>query len=175
MHVYVISADEEGPCKIGIAKSPENRRKQLQVGNPRQLVVAYQKAVSGPEMAQRVERAAHTILLETRLQGEWFSSSVPEAISAVNGALESPAPKPKKQISVISQKEFVPFHPLVPDRLRNMQLRDMTEEQRLEYWDCFGLDHPGEGFDDWYIVGSAKSGVCGAIPVVGFTDEEDDG
>lgn len=67
--VYFIRAGE-GPVKIGVARDPERRRRELQTGHPAPLRVI--AAVPGDE---RVERYFHRLLAEDHLHGEWFKPS----------------------------------------------------------------------------------------------------
>ena len=39
MFIYVIAESEIGPCKVGFTLDPRARLQQLQVGNPRRLVL----------------------------------------------------------------------------------------------------------------------------------------
>lgn len=83
--VYVIGPDV-GPQKIGIALRPALRVREIQTGNPAALRVALE---FDPEecAALQVERRAHWLLHEVRLNGEWFDATPEQAIAAVRQAL----------------------------------------------------------------------------------------
>lgn len=66
---YVLQAEGGGPLKIGKAWDPHSRRGELQVGNPRKLILL------GiiPDFEKRVHHALRT----HRLSGEWFAPTEP--------------------------------------------------------------------------------------------------
>lgn len=83
MYVYAIRESETGCIKLGISKHPEERLKQLQVGNSQKLeLVAYKKA----ENRFKDEKLAHSDNQDKRIRGEWFSS---EAVNSfIEGAMQ---------------------------------------------------------------------------------------
>lgn len=84
--VYVISC-EGYPVKIGIAKSPELRLRELQVGCPYRLHLYFSIEVEGD--ARKIEKHCHNQLSRFRLEGEWFEITVEEAIEAVQFVVRS--------------------------------------------------------------------------------------
>lgn len=72
-HVYVIRADSF--VKIGIAKNPTTRMREIQTGNPHKLEVIASWEVA---KAEAHERALHAIYKAHRTQGEWFALPQPE-------------------------------------------------------------------------------------------------
>jgi hypothetical protein len=93
-HIYFIQSGDSsaGPVKIGIAHHPEDRRKDLQVGNPEPLSVLL--ALPGDEP---LERALHVLFAHLRIRGEWFRYRHPlrafvEMLSCLHSE-SSPSPK----------------------------------------------------------------------------------
>ena len=84
--VYVIQA-EGGPIKVGVATYPKKRLATLRTAAPFPLSLAHVQEVEDAK-AYAIERAAHALLGETRLHGEWFSASVEDAKRAIADALE---------------------------------------------------------------------------------------
>lgn len=82
--VYAISS-EDGPTKIGKASSPARRVASLNTGSSVKLTLKYES--SAMDKADLVERLAHQLLAEKRLNGEWFSVSTEEAVAAINAAI----------------------------------------------------------------------------------------
>jgi len=74
--VYLIRGDD-GKYKIGIAKNPSQRIKQLQTGNSDklQLIETYQS-----ENAFKIETTLHNQYAHVRNEGEWFDLSISEEI-----------------------------------------------------------------------------------------------
>lgn len=71
MYVYAIQEVSTGNVKIGISKNPEQRLKQLQIGNSSELrLVATKKA----ENRFKDEKAAHIENNSRHIRSEWFSS-----------------------------------------------------------------------------------------------------
>jgi len=78
--VYLIRGND-GKYKIGIAKNPSQRIKQLQTGNSDklQLIETYQS-----ENASKIESALHNRYGHVRNEGEWFDLSITEENSFVD-------------------------------------------------------------------------------------------
>ena len=74
--VYLIRGND-GKYKIGIAKNPTQRIKQLQTGNSDKLVIikTYQS-----ENASKIESTLHNHYGYLRNEGEWFDLSVSDEI-----------------------------------------------------------------------------------------------
>jgi len=77
MFVYAIREKDTGNVKLGISHDPEQRLRQLQIGNSSELeLVAYRKA----ENRFADERAIHADADAYRLRGEWFSAGAAEVL-----------------------------------------------------------------------------------------------
>lgn len=77
MYVYFIVTEKTkggGKCrmKIGKAKNPEKRLKQLQTGNPSPLKLIGKIKCSSEKHAFEVEKAAHRYFNSSNLRAEWF-------------------------------------------------------------------------------------------------------
>lgn len=86
-YVYVIGAEGQ-PVKIGIALDPEKRLKAIQNGFPHRLRIYAQVEAFGG-LAPRVEREAHRMLADHRMNGEWFACSPELAEATVRRVLAS--------------------------------------------------------------------------------------
>jgi hypothetical protein len=77
--VYLIRGND-GRYKIGIAKNPQQRIRQLQTGNSDKLrlIDAYQS-----ENASKIESALHMQYSYGRTIGEWFDLSVSDEASFI--------------------------------------------------------------------------------------------
>lgn len=70
--IYFIQSGEpadRGPIKVGIAKDPAKRMRDLQIGNPERLRLL---GFSDLEVDGFQEGLLHLELAEHRLSGEWF-------------------------------------------------------------------------------------------------------
>jgi len=65
--IYFIENGQDGHIKIGYAKAPEKRLKELQTGTPYPLKIL--KTIEGDRKA---EQAFHTVFGYCRVKGEWF-------------------------------------------------------------------------------------------------------
>lgn len=68
-YVYFVRAGD-GPIKIGWARNPAQRLRELQVAHPYRLAI-----VAMTRGGERLERRIHEELAEHRLSGEWFEAS----------------------------------------------------------------------------------------------------
>lgn len=84
--VYVICWRQRGPCKIGFATLPHERRAGLQTGSPYKLHVWRAFGTKDSGVAFRVEALALARLGGVRLQGEWVNATVNQASDAVIAA-----------------------------------------------------------------------------------------
>lgn len=77
--VYLIRGND-GRYKIGIAKNPKHRIRQLQTGNSDQLelIETYQS-----DNASKIESALHNRFSHVRNVGEWFDLSVTEEVNFI--------------------------------------------------------------------------------------------
>ena len=66
-YIYFIQSGEDGPIKVGFAKSVRPRLVTLQMGNPVKLRLLHQEMGSMADEARWHER-----LLRFRVRGEWF-------------------------------------------------------------------------------------------------------
>lgn len=80
--VYVIF---DGSCrKVGYSYSPLNRLKDLQIGNPRKLVLEYTSTPANNRATARlIEQSAHMRMSSQHVVGEWYSVGREEAIRAI--------------------------------------------------------------------------------------------
>jgi T5orf172 domain len=174
VHIYVIGTYADPDiCKIGLALEPKKRLAQLQTGAHEKLFIAATFECESREIARHRERQAHKTFDGCRTSGEWFGIS-PAIVCerSVDWFFGKPQrPKPAAEHSQ-SKSEYVPFHPNIPDDLFGIPISQMVYEDRVRFWAACGLEPPPEGFDDWYLIGSQKSGVMGAIPVEGFVCQE---
>jgi len=85
-YVYAISAGAD-VVKIGKAKNPGNRLKELQTSHHQPLVLLYSLECAAGEVAA-VEREAHYLLRRHRLEGEWFKVDGDYAMRAICQALD---------------------------------------------------------------------------------------
>ena len=172
--VYIIRAiGTATPIKIGVAASPNKRLRQLQTGSAVRLEVVQTFCAKNRHEAAAWEAAAHAMFADSRATGEWFDVTAEEVVRRSGEWMVAPS-APQRRLS-ISRTWFPPgsqFHPVIPDRLRNRPVSGMSRDERIEFWACFNLPEPPEGHDDWYIIGSPKIGVIGAIPVEGFVNGE---
>lgn len=70
-NVYFIR-DGMGNIKIGIAKDPFSRIKELQTANPNELEIYYIMQVPKMWDAQVIEKELHEYFSNYRKKGEWF-------------------------------------------------------------------------------------------------------
>lgn len=97
--VYAVGA-ADGPQKIGLATDPSGRLKHVQCGSPVALAVGFSLPLPA-DRALKVERYAHWLLREHRLEGEWFSVTprkAKEAIIAAARAIEEGAQQSRKTL-----------------------------------------------------------------------------
>lgn len=86
-YVYVISAGDDA-VKVGLARDTLNRLKALQTGHYRKLFISHQVGFTTVDEAYAIERRAHRQLRAKRIEGEWFSVSADEAMSAIEQAID---------------------------------------------------------------------------------------
>ena len=75
-YVYCIqerSRDANAPIKIGIARSPEQRLTNMQVGNPMLLAIYGLIGPMSDADAAILENEIHINMSKHRIRGEWFS------------------------------------------------------------------------------------------------------
>jgi len=69
-YVYIIQELQSGDLKVGISKTPKKRLGQLQIANPRKLMITHQL-----EGTVETEQEIQRILRPYKLRGEWFRPS----------------------------------------------------------------------------------------------------
>jgi hypothetical protein len=85
MHIYSIGT-KENLQKIGFAKDPSQRLRQLQTGNPEQLFLHH--TIEVPANRVRIlERHLHKELGYLRTKGEWFRLSPEQSVDFLNFAV----------------------------------------------------------------------------------------
>jgi hypothetical protein len=92
MYLYVIAADKR-TIKVGVAGRPLQRLADLQVANPRKLLLVATFKVAGKRVAYGHEAEVHHRLAAWRLEGEWFAVTADEAIAVVTAVISGGAPK----------------------------------------------------------------------------------
>lgn len=80
--LYIISASEQGPVKLGFSQDPAKRVKQLQTGSRETLKLFHTEEVDDARV-KIAERALHRLVGHHRISGEWFNIPVEDAISEV--------------------------------------------------------------------------------------------
>jgi len=75
--VYLIRGND-GKYKIGIAKNPSQRVKQLQTGNSDKLSII---ETYRSENASKIESALHFQYSHVRNEGEWFDLSISDEVN----------------------------------------------------------------------------------------------
>lgn len=81
-YVYVISAGP-GFQKIGMAKNPKSRMRDLQIGNPIELEISHLVQPVPAHVARNIERTTHQMLRKFNCGGEWFRCGVELAAQSV--------------------------------------------------------------------------------------------
>ena len=82
--VYVVKDKELGrPCKIGISGDPPHRARSMLTDSWRKLELCTYFWFAGARVSERVESAAHGMVDEHRVHGEWFDIDGEEAEMAV--------------------------------------------------------------------------------------------
>jgi len=78
LFVYIVKEDFSGRYKIGISKNPENRVKQLNIGNPENLELVYCEKAKLPNYQS--EKLLHDKYRDNHIRSEWFDSDMPIGI-----------------------------------------------------------------------------------------------
>lgn len=76
--VYLLKNIEESSYKIGVAKDPNLRLRNVQTGNSCKIVIADTFLTSLP---YKVETALHNQYSHCRKEGEWFDLSIMEEVN----------------------------------------------------------------------------------------------
>jgi len=80
--LYVMR-EEGGSIKVGVANNAQYRRRTLQGGNPRRLMVIALWEFERRAQAYSLERAVHLQYADDRIGGEWFRTSADEMITFI--------------------------------------------------------------------------------------------
>lgn len=99
--IYVIQ-HELGIYKIGVAKNPEQRLRDLQVGSPFTLSL---RQTENPVDAKRVENFLHDKLEKYHFRGEWFDLP-DELLDLTIPTHVSPAGVPNKEVGVTIDRDI---------------------------------------------------------------------
>jgi hypothetical protein len=73
-YVYLISAGERGPVKVGVSNRPEARLMELQSGNHLKLHIAAKWQMPDRNSAFAIERAVLDEMKPYRMVGEWVDA-----------------------------------------------------------------------------------------------------
>lgn len=85
-YVYIVKAGTKArsPIKVGVTDNVHSRIKQLQTGNPSEIVLVMHFECNSREHAFNLEKTIHEILKGQRLFGEWFSVSKTKLMKMLN-------------------------------------------------------------------------------------------
>lgn len=77
-YVYLIKEKlgQNAPVKIGVARNPEERLGNLQVGNSRTLILAAKIGPISEMRAYNMESGLHKKFRKFHIRGEWFSGVI---------------------------------------------------------------------------------------------------
>ena len=117
--VYVMHWQDRGPCKVGVAGDPLQRKRELQGGNPYRLKMFDALGFNSADLAFEMERATLARLKHCRLSGEWLDATPIQVRDAVLECVAKRGLRPRQW------KE--PQKPVDPERAR----RAMAEYHRL--------------------------------------------
>lgn len=78
--VYLVAANEAGPCKVGFAADPVLRLRELQTGSAARLKLY---GIFPTPKAKELERKVHDRLGHANMTGEWFGIPVERAWEAI--------------------------------------------------------------------------------------------
>lgn len=82
-YLYLMSASETGPCKVGVSANPIERLKALRTSCPFKLEFSELWQCDTPELMGVAEKLAHASLKKHRMHGEWFDISPSKAITII--------------------------------------------------------------------------------------------
>lgn len=91
-YVYIVGCEgllctnkDKAPIKIGVTsqKNLSKRIKQLQVGNPLEIVELYRSKNTNRRSAEALEKALHSKFKEYNLRGEWFLVNIDTVIDSL--------------------------------------------------------------------------------------------
>lgn len=85
--VYIIATMNFGrhgaPVKVGVSRDPLARVRELQTGNPYELMFSFAFRLPSREDALKLEAAFHKAMAHKAMEGEWFAMSAIDAAEAM--------------------------------------------------------------------------------------------
>lgn len=84
-HIYSMQR-ADGAVKVGISDNPRSRRTSVAAASGQTVTVEHTTELRSD--ALDVESVAHRLLKVKHQHGEWFSSTVEEAVDAINLAID---------------------------------------------------------------------------------------
>lgn len=138
--VYVIHS-AGGFVKIGISGNPARRAADLRPHQPFTVELVHVRD-PGNLKARLVEAAAHHLLKDRHVRGEWFEVSTEEAIAAIEAAVTmvaagwgpadaKPVRVSKKPVRVVSPPPPPPPPPLTPEQVHAGRIRTQLTKNDL--------------------------------------------
>lgn len=124
--VYYIAETGTPNVKVGVAADPHKRLRELQTGNPRQLILrAVIPGFSHLDAALAAERELHSKYEHYRLRGEWFVDADGEIFDffKVTGTLVTSnrkAGRPRKNTRKSFSDSYVALHPRVERKFNDL-------------------------------------------------------
>jgi len=84
--VYIIKAGSgyKSPIKVGVTDNVHKRMKQLQTGNPKELMLVMRFECNDRRHAFTLEKTIHETLEGRRLCGEWFEVTKSKIMKVIN-------------------------------------------------------------------------------------------
>lgn len=153
-NIYFIGNMDMGCIKIGVAKDPEKRLKQLQTGNPHNLKI-YKTIKNVPN---EYESSIHRLFDDYRLKGEWFqiNDKITEFMESISS--ESDLEKKFKVTIESFMGDPEPLEEVVKTNLTLMEkgyletrlnFKEIHKWRHFLYNAMYDMLKDGEGFDDW--------------------------
>ena len=87
MKILYVAGGANGPYKIGVSEKPNDRMKSIQTGHPTPLHIV---ATADAPNSYTDEKRVHAILVNHRLNGEWFHCGVGVILAAMRSVGLSP-------------------------------------------------------------------------------------
>lgn len=85
--VYLMTTEQW--VKIGVARDPDFRRRQLQSSCPYEIRLVEARAFRTEDEARTIERAMHRLLADFRGHGEWFGFALESVQNALRNMSEN--------------------------------------------------------------------------------------
>lgn len=111
-YVYLMrQGGATGPIKIGVARDPDGRLKNLQTGSPRTLRIIARLPFESRMEALEMERALHAKYKEFRLKGEWFKPGLFRAMRENLKAMRTEGRRRQRKVNrAINHVAPLPLH-----------------------------------------------------------------